>query len=247
MGILGTCQLCFRRTELVDSHVVPQAFWKQTTSGGKGQILGNIPESHPQRTPTGIYSQFVCEPCERLFGPYDQYAKGFLLDRRSEAVPLENGTEVVVFQFLAPDYQRLKLFFVSCLWRAHCSSHPFYARVQLGPFAAEAADMIRQGDAGDPDAFAVLLATFDHELGNAPLDPHPERYEEGPLLYRFYLGSYVAYIKTDRLAFSGEWSRLQLRPQDRFTVVVRSFLDSAELTIMQDIVRVNEARRRTRS
>jgi hypothetical protein len=104
--------------------------------------------------------------------------------------------------------------------------------------------MIRQGEAGDPDAFAVLLATFDHELGDVPLNPHPERYEQGPLLYRFYLGPYVAYIKTDHLAFSGEWSRLQLRPQDPFTVVLRSFLDSPELIIMQDILRANEARKR---
>ena len=48
------------------------------------------------------------------------------------------------------DYARLKLFFISVLWRAHLSQDQFFDAVDLGPWQSTARQMIWEGDPGLP-------------------------------------------------------------------------------------------------
>ena len=147
----ATCALCGQPRPLVDSHVVPQAFWKAgEATGGAARLLTNTPGEYPRRVRTGLYGQFVCLECEQSFGPYDDYAKRLLFDEYDNRKMLHDRGQQVAFLLPPPDYAKLKLFFVITLWRAHWCKHEFYSRIRLGPKEGELKEMIRTADPGTP-------------------------------------------------------------------------------------------------
>jgi len=250
MSVTGLCQLCGTAGPLVDSHVVPQSFWKGVTSGkSPGQILSNTPGEFPRRSPTGVYGQFVCGPCEASFGQYDDYAKTCLLDGVTHAKTLYRAGTKVALEFPSFDYRKLKLFFLVTLWRAHCASDAFYKKVSLGPYANPIRALITAGDAGTPDDFSVVLATFDPDkdplnLRHAPMDPHPERFD-GIRVYRLYLAGYVAYIKVDRGLLPATLRAFQLDPGQPLRVVMRD--PQKEFAVMSDIAKETERTKKRHS
>src|SRR5690349_8278370 len=128
------CRLCGNNRPLIRSHVIPRSLWELDGAQPAPRLITNSGGTYPKRAPAGIYDQtIVCEECERIFGPGDDYAADFFVKR---TVPFreirENGrlTGYLVKRF---DYDSLKLFLISVLWRAGVSSHPMFVRVQLGP------------------------------------------------------------------------------------------------------------------
>lgn len=235
----GVCRLCGNQSTFVDSHIIPRSFHdRDAVTGEKARILTNAADKHPKRSPIGIYSQFLCLDCERRFGPWDNYATKYLLEAGPLVSPLKNQDETVALRYPACDYSALKLFFLSVLWRAHCSDHHFFKRVHLGSRADDLREHIRASNPGGEDEFAVVLAIFDHPVGAVQLDPHVERYD-GIRVYRIYLGGYVAYVKTVRRPFSPTLRSCQLNSSASPIVIMRKFSSSRELVIVQNIVRRN--------
>ena len=88
------------------------------------------------------------------------------------------------------DYAKLKLFFLSVLWRSGASSQPFFKSVDLGPHNMEIIrKAILESNPGDSDFYATVLALFDDDQTWAKMmDPFPEQYD-GIKFYRLYLVS----------------------------------------------------------
>ena len=138
-------------------------------------------------------------------------------------------------------YDLLKLFFVSLAWRASVSTHRMFARIRMGPFEADARELLGRSDPGSAEDFAVTLAKFDNRFGSAILDPHHER-PEGINYLRFYLGTFVAYIKADRRPSPKPFSQFSLTPGQPLKIIGRDIWKSQEVSIRRDILTKSKRR-----
>ena len=126
------CKFCHQDRKLIKAHVVPRSFF-EINPAELPRLATDKDGTFPKRAPTGIYdTQLVCETCERLISPYDDYAQRLLLADREAASQVVYEEQVIAYNYGAYDYQKLKLFFLSLLWRASESSHTFYRRINLG-------------------------------------------------------------------------------------------------------------------
>jgi hypothetical protein len=118
---MATCKLCGNDRPLVRSHIIPDSFSRDLKGDADGPplMISGDPGRYPKRRPGGLYDEnLVCDPCERLFGPWDDYGAEFLLRRLArdgQPVIARNG-ETLAYQYTDVDYERLKLFAVSLLW-----------------------------------------------------------------------------------------------------------------------------------
>ena len=239
---IGTCKLCGINTNLVDAHIIPKSLYGELRDGNGrvSKLVSNTSGSYPKRIPIGIYdSSIVCASCEALFSLWDDYANDFF--SRTDSVPIEYSGKVIGYEYPEYDYKKLKLFFISMLWRAHASIQPFFHRVSLGSHEDIIKRMIFEGNPGSPDDFSVVLAKFDHELGTAFQDPYLGKLA-GVNNYRFYFPMYFATIKVDRRVFPRELSEIMLKPDEPCRVVVREFAKSKEVKVLFDIVNTHKGR-----
>jgi hypothetical protein len=233
-GYERVCKLCDEKAALVQSHVIPRAFFDAKGSEPL-KLISNIEGRYPRRSPIGVYDRIVCNACEKGFANYDSYAAKILLQSIGEYQRVEYRGELIALRGPKIDYRLLKLFAISVLWRAAVASHDFYNRVQLGPFEARAKEMLRSRDPGDSEEFAVWWAVFDIESPPAIMDPFRERYE-GVTTYRIYFGKVVGYIKVDRRPTPDPFKDLTLAPDRDLIFVGRDYENSKDREVMRKVL-----------
>ena len=231
------CRFCDQHKTLVRAHIIPKGFFRRLRDGQNApQLLSNVENAFPKRAPIGVYdAEILCGDCESRFGDWDQYAQELLAESPASSVKLHHNGQVAAWEVAKYDYDKLKLFFVSLLWRASVSVQSFYGRVRLGQHEAQAKELIVNQEPGSPDDFAVTLSKFDHILGETILDPHPEKWE-GVNYYRFYLGGYVAYIKADKRPAPHPLADFALSPAGPLRIIARHLERSKELPLIKDIM-----------
>ncbi len=234
------CQLCKQDAPLVNSHIIPKSFYRGRRDNGNKplKLISNIDNEYPRKSQSGIYDQIVCENCERLFSPWDDYAQALLLGRSSELIPLVINNETVAYRLENIDYHKLKLFFISLLWRASASSKPFFSKIRSEGFEILLNKAIRENEPGVQDFFSVNLAKFNPDIGTAILDPHRERFD-GINYYRFYLADYVAYIKVDKRRTPINLRNLALSQDRHLIIISRDLQKSTELHLIKNLIRAN--------
>jgi len=193
------------------------------------RVVSDLPGYYPRVKPTGIYDRFVCLPCERRFGPWDQYAQHLLEggETRRERVPDAAG-RTIGYSIPVVDYDRLKLFFVSVLWRASVCRDPFYRAFSLGEFEADAGRLILDGDSGLPDEFGMVVEhLISGRRGKAFISPQRRRVD-GVNFVLLYVSAFVAWIKVDRRPMPTTFAEGQLSRGEPLIVPLRRFEGSPE-------------------
>ena len=138
------------------------------------------------------------------------------------------------------DYAKLKLFFMSLLWRAHASDDPFFKRVKLGPHESKLKASIRSSSPLHADDFAVHIARFDVDGKTGILEPHAQRFD-GVNYYQFYIAEYICYIKVDRRKVPYPFDRFILCPRKPLIILLRDFLGSKEAGLMRKLWSQNKS------
>lgn len=233
-----SCRLCGKDgVKLVKAHVIPRSMYGDALKDptGPAKLITNAEGQHDRRSPVGIYdSNIVCTQCETLFSPWDNYAHELFFKKEADEKIVHNG-EVLGFRYAAPDYLRLKLFFVSLLWRAHWCSDKFFSGVDIGPYEKIARKMILNGDPRDPETFAVVLARFHDDQHGGFLHPFRERYDNVSV-YRFFFSRHVAYIKVDKQRTAATFRQAVLKPETDLLIFARELSGSNELDVMRKLV-----------
>jgi len=228
------CQLCNQEKKLINAHIIPRSFFSDLTEEGRAPIvIDDKAGSYPKRTPIGIYdSEILCEDCERLFSIWDDYGRQFLSqDIDEDKYVLSNG-ERLACNFGAYDYARLKMFFLSVLWRASVSKNKFFYQVQLGPYQERLKEIVLSGDPGGRDDFAVALSKFDKEANETGY-LNPNRVDwEGVNHYRLYINSYMAIIKVTNMKPPSSLHGLYFEKNRGLVCIVREFEKSKEYLAM---------------
>lgn len=214
---VGQCKFCGHHRALVRAHIIPAALFPPDEKGSRMQYVldgnGNLPRS---RLPNGCYDpNLVCRECEDRFDEGDDYAKKFLVDGRNQGRRIAEG-DGALYEYANVDYRRLKLFFVSLLWRAHATSLPDFVRVNLpSKYASMARSMILNKDPGPADDLGVIII----RVADGPLDKMGTSFtprEMPPNMLQVYdilLFGYIVFIKVDRRRYPPPFLDLQLAPE----------------------------------
>ncbi len=144
MGMnVGKCNLCLQERPLLKkSHIIPDFIYRESNIYHKDHTIhkidltqsfrGNVTKRGKQRS--GEYEgSILCQNCDgKIIKEYEDYAKVILYGKESSNVnkllySFSYG-EIAVENI---DYRKLKLFFLSILWRAAISSRPFFKEIIL--------------------------------------------------------------------------------------------------------------------
>ena len=192
------CRLCLKETTLVKSHIIPEFLYTPMyDKKARRFFVISSDASVPDRTrQIGIYERLLCAECDgKVLGRYEDYA----------AKALNGGTRVGYapvgneLRLCGVDYAKLKIFYLSLLWRMSVSTHLFFKEVKLGSDGEVLRKMILEGRPGEPGDYGVLCVAplFDAQpLRDWMLPPDMVqacgrsvyRCLIGGLLYSFFVG-----------------------------------------------------------
>jgi len=195
------CRLCKNSGNFGKSHVIPESFFLHRKVEGETPLITSSKDGfYPKRRPIGEYdTNILCKGCETTFNTWDDYGKTLLLDKIDEFEVINENNIAIGYQLNSFDYQKLKMFFISVLWRAGVSERDFYKKVSLGPHEQKLREMVLNSDAGKEEAYATQLFRFSQESFAIPiLMPMKIKSSYGYTYYRIYLGDYFADIKVDK-------------------------------------------------
>jgi hypothetical protein len=191
----GVCRLCGEEKQLIKAHIIPQQFFthdrKRLVSVSKDKVFLS-------KCPVGIYDEgILCGSCDGKLGVFDQEAQTLLLSELS-LYKCENAYIIPATKF---NHKKLKLFFISLLWRASVSSVSNFKHVILGDkFEQEALSVLRYPELDREDLFPVVIFKLSDVHYNAVkgiyIDPTPFRLKDVNM-YRFVFAGYTICIKVD--------------------------------------------------
>lgn len=230
------CKFCNKEKKLIKAHIIPESFFRELASKkGPSLLVEDTPGTFPKRLPIGPYDKdLLCYDCEKQFGDWDDYAQQILL-KEIGFKELKKGEDIVGYKVDQFDYVRLKLFFISMLWRASASQLDFFNNVSLGPFESMARDMIEKKDPGNDENFSVVISKYSNPIGKIIIEPIPARWFQVNY-YRFHLTGYMVAIKADKRKSPNHLGRLQLSSNNFLLIPVREKPSKKEVELIYNAV-----------
>ena len=234
------CLFCQKEKKLFKAHIIPEGFFRRMRKDAPYLLLlRQTPDRILRnRSPIGVYDkQIVCGACESIWNDWDTHAQEILSHDRGLAKTLHRSGQAIGWRIDQFDYKKLKLFFISMLWRASVSKHAYFCRVRLGRYETVAKKMIVDKDPGQPEQFGVVITRFGkHKFDVIMFDPFREKVNHVNF-YRFYMAGYVIYIKVDRRPMPPTWNRLVIRGGKPIFVARRNLDKSGELQLILKFAR----------
>lgn len=214
---LGTCKFCRNERALVRAHIIPEALFPRDEKGSRLQyVLDGNGERPRSKLPSGDYDpNLVCRQCEDRFHTGDDYAKRFLVDGRNNCRRIAESVGSALYEYSDVDYRKLKLFFVSLLWRAHATSLRAFEKVVLPTkYEAMARKMIANQDPGPAKDFGVIIIRIaDGPLVKMGASPTPREIPPNKIqVFDALIFGYLALVKVDQRRYPKPFLDLQLEP-----------------------------------
>lgn len=162
--VIGKCPLCLADgVPLLLSHIVPRFLWKDSGVTGSGHRFSLWSESHPdlsrRHLQDGFKEHLLCLQCEGHFNKLETYAKPMLFGSTSPIVVRASGDHI----WTGLNYDKMKLFHMSILWRMAVSADLFYAFVKM---AADESEILRKmllaSNPGEPWQYGCLVTLLRH-------------------------------------------------------------------------------------
>jgi len=256
----GFCTLTHRPGAFVKSHLLPEALTRSTVQGaplvqyGEGRRPG-------QRWTSWYDAELVTRDGEDVLSALDTWAIAALRQHKlvwsgwGDATQLGDLHEAIAGSFgarqlIGLDTARLRLFFLSLLWRAAASTRAEFAAITLPADDLEALRRIVLGrEAPAPDFYPVQLVQLSTRGVMHNQTPYPDvrwlpdvEDPSGPgtyvPIYRFYLDGLIAHIHRarlpiDRLAHLGD---LVLGASPSVQVPTVTFADSLQAREMRSLL-----------
>lgn len=193
------CRLCQKETtKFVDSHIIAQSIHALSTSptdptGAK--LVYSKDSIYPKSSKTGVYSRFLCMNCESIFQEWEDHALEIFKQTYKITIPTKL-THIKLDRF---DYDKLKLFFMSILWKADASNHDFYRRVDVGTKHRETLRKILiNKNTNEWQNYSVFMERFNSDRPAASIMRSPQKAKMGDIIfYTFYMAAFKVHIKCD--------------------------------------------------
>jgi hypothetical protein len=255
----GICSLTKRRGKFVKAHLIPKALTKPAVGGLP--FVENRSGSRPARKWSSWYdNKLVTAEGEAVLAAFDNWAIPEL--RKHKLVwsgwgPLQSlphghdhdllGTSGFGLRKVSGlDANRLRLFFLSLLWRAAASTHGGFVEIKLPPQELEKLrEMLLANDPGAPTYFSIHLIQIS-TLGPAQnLVPIAQTktipavgdvQEHTRPIFRFYFEGLVAHIHLDAEYESDKLGPLVLGQEGSITITTVTYEQSFQRKNLMNIV-----------
>lgn len=160
---MGLCLLCRQQAELIQSHIVPEGFYKPVYDGKHRAIRVDKNTLDTEYIQKGLREYLLCADCDNtLLGPWDGYASRFWSS--PTGMPDQMAGESIVLNGI--DYERFKLFHLSVLWRAAACSWSQQGKIDLGPHFDAIRDIILRRTTPDETTYPFWgMALVDDRAG----------------------------------------------------------------------------------
>jgi hypothetical protein len=231
------CKFCGEEKKLIRAHIIPEGFLRRLRDGqDPPRILAE--KDFPKKAPIGVYDTSILgADCEKLFGDWDNHIQR-ILATEPIGEPIKNNEDTIAYKIENFNYEQIKLFCISLLWRASASSKNFYKHVKLGPYDEIAKRHIIESNPGSEEDFSVTIAKFgDHPFDMTTMGPRKDKWT-GVNFYRFYMASYVLYIKVDRRISPSPFDLFKVKKDQPIHIICRDLSKSKELPV---ILKLGEA------
>ncbi|MAE50956.1 MAG: hypothetical protein CMH27_04025 [Micavibrio sp.] len=236
------CKLTKKQGKAVKSHIIPSSFFMRQ-GDAPPLIMATGENVFPKKSRTGLYDQaLVIEEGEKYFDAPDDYAHKLLISGREQLHPLIVEGKEVGLGLNSYDYEKLKLFFLSVLWRAAETSLGPFSRVKIGPHASKIRQMILDNDPGCPETYSVVLFRFAKVKSmkkGTVLFPYREKLL-GCNWYRFFFCEYTALIKVDQRKTPDPYNLMQLNPKEPLQIFDRDLANTPEAKMINTILKAND-------
>ena len=229
-----TCKLTGVRGPGVKAHIIPRSFYDFDKMDHKPAKVIHLAgeKTRVSNSPVGEYdATIVTAEGEAYFSEPDAYACECLVRRGQNANLYHDGVSPLCIEIADFDYPKLKMFFLSLLWRAGVTSRPLFRHVELGPHEERIRQMILAKDPGDSHAYSVILGIHRDTppYGLPMLEPEPHCDDTGTRFYRFSLGHLIACIKVDQQPYGPMWEDFVLSPNAPLRFIILDDFTSSPL------------------
>lgn len=185
----------------------------------------------PKRSQTGIYDQFICFKCEKIFDTGDDYGFKLLYEIIPKKATRHRAYGVEYLELKDFDYKKLKLFAMGLVWKASACRHDFYKRCKLGSaHNAKLKSFIERGDPGESEEYPPIIIGYLNDVGLSHIqDPYIYKLQNRDTL-RFVLHRYQIAVKVDARAIEDKTLRLLVPTQHQpLRIVLMNYAESNTL------------------
>ena len=187
-----TCRLCQAEVALINSHIIPEFFYRPGYDD-KGRMIAIRGENiKPTFIQKGIRERLLCARCEKYLNDnYEFYFSKFWYSQ--QFLPKEALGDLYCIDGV--DYSRFKLFMLSILWRAGVAKHEDFSKVNLGPHEDKIRNMLLKREPLTGDKYQIfgvllLLPGTNKICGGLIMPPIRSRFE-GRHVFIFVFGGCV--------------------------------------------------------
>jgi hypothetical protein len=207
--IKGTCRLCGTVGTLCKSHVIPEFCYAHLYDVNHRFIeVHDVSRGRVRRGQKGYWEYLLCPRCESHINGFERRARRLFVDPLNIGKPPKRSIELTKLC-----YDKLKLFFLSVLWRSGVSSLDTFRHIQLGRHEAQLRRRILACDPGAPATYGIiifpLLFEGDH-LKDFMVEPTPGRLPGGNRIYRFVFNGFVIFVIVSSHPIETRFRRLLL-------------------------------------
>ena len=214
-----TCRLCQKAAKLTNSHIIPEFVFKPLYDKKHRFRSAQLAEREWDWEQKGYREPLLCENCEQKISVWESYVSKHFFNKPLPTPVSQGHSKAIILTGL--DYQKLKLFLLSILWRAGVAAHDFYEHVQLGRLHEERLrQMLLSENPGLAEEYACFICTLNLD-GARFLDffvePTPTRLKSHRC-YRFVFSGFVFYCYVTSPPLPDSTRRLTLQPNGKLTI-----------------------------
>ena len=230
---MKVCRLCEQSNDFGKSHVLPEWMFAPLRDDTKSPLLVTDRSGvFPKRVPIGVYDQqILCKKCERHFDQWDNYGKIILLDKLNKIEPKQDDKGV---RLQDVDVEKLRMFFISVLWRASISGLNFFKRISLGPFETQAKQRVLDRRPGPLGEFSIVLSKWDESWIKGFSDPYMSRID-GLNFAVIPMLNYMSYIKVDKQSYPSSLTPFIIGTETDLVVLLRDFSQSKDRKVLAGV------------
>ncbi|HEY1170724.1 MAG TPA: hypothetical protein VGH19_05080 [Verrucomicrobiae bacterium] len=207
-----------QKADLCRSHIIPE-FLYSTLYDDKHHFIAleDVESGEIRKGQKGHRERLLCSGCESLINKFEKHSRRLFVD----PLPAFVMGSVRIREHPRLDYNLLKLFFLSILWRASVSSLPLFEHVYLGPHEELIRKMLVSGQSGASTHYPIAIFALNYDgdhFRDLLVQPTYARVE-GRRCYRFVMMGFVVFIFVASMPAPSPFPLIALNPEKP----VRSF------------------------
>lgn len=141
---IGKCKFCGEEKELCKSHIIPRGFYSNYKTKKYIEVDSKTFSKTRSSVQSGVWDKTIlCPECEGIINEFEKEGYKILRDNLiNHRVFLPDQKIIYSYKDNDFDYQNLRCFFISMIWRASISTK--YKDIQLGKYENKALEVLKK-------------------------------------------------------------------------------------------------------